>query len=304
MRQIVRDKFFDFTAGREGFTPFMYCDTLNLVTTGVGNLIDAGPNHNPGGNSTSAVRARLNNVVSSSAMQPAMGLPWRRKAAGWTSKNPLAGGLVSPSEIAAAWTQVKRQNEVVPDFSQRGGFAYAGLTDLTLDMQGLKDLFNRTLNSFDKTLNNRYPGYENWPADAQLALLSMSWAMGPNFNFPAFKSAVDRLDFRAAAEQSFFKGGGGTLQNRTGRNAENVIMFTNAADVLKGGVDLDRLFFPGTVGSSDGVLPGARPVPSSGGGVANVSGSSAFGTVAIVGAGVAAGGWAGWELYNRWKGKK
>lgn len=238
MRQIVRDSFFDFTAKREGFTPFMYCDVLNLVTTGVGNLIDAGPNH---GGSNTAERARLNNVVSASAMAPAMRLPWKFKAPGWTSKNPLAQGTASQTDIAAAWTATKRQNEVVPDFSQRGGFAYAGLTNLTLDMQGLKDLFARTLDSFDKTLGSRYPGYESWPADAQLAIMSMSWAMGPAFNFPQFKAAVDRLDFNEAAKLSFFRGGGGTESVRSGRNAENEKMFQTAAIVLKNGSDPDIL---------------------------------------------------------------
>lgn len=297
MRQIVKDKFFEFTAGREGFTPFMYCDILNLVTTGVGNLIDAGPNHNPGGNSSSAVRARLNDVVSAAAMTPAMKLPWRLKGPGWTSKNPVVGELVSPSEIADAWTKVKLQNVAVPDFSQRGGFAYAGLTNLSLSMEDLKALFNRTLTSFDATLQSKYPGYENWPADAQLALLSMSWAMGPNFNFPAFREAAIREDFRAAAQQSFFKGGGGTMENRAGRNAENVIMFTNAADVVKGGVDRDRLFFPGTVATTPGVLSPPKVA-------AAASTNPRIGDVAVIGAGAAAAGWAGWELFKWYDGRR
>ncbi len=304
MRQVIKETFFDFTAGREGFTPFMYCDILNLVTTGVGNLVDAGPNHNPGGNSPSIVRARLNNVVSAAAMTPAMRLPWRLKAPGWTSKNPLAGNLVSPSEVADAWTKVKRQNEVVPDFSQRGGFAYAGLTNLTLDMEAIKKLFGDTLRDFDAKVAAKYPTYEQWPADAQMAVLSMSWAMGPNFNFPAFKAAVDRMDFKSAAQQSFFKGGGGKLEpvgedpasHRAGRNLENYKMFLTAAEVVKGGVDRDRLFFPGTVGASPGQLP------SGGGGIANISGSNPrIGQAAMAAGalgGAAAIGWGIWEFFK------
>jgi hypothetical protein len=295
MRQIVKETFFDFTAGREGYTPFMYCDILNLVTTGVGDLIDSGPNHNPGGNSPSIVRARLNNVVSPAAMAPAMRLPWRLKAAGWTSKNPVAGDLVSPAEVADAWTKIKRQNEVVPDFSQRGGFAYAGLTNLTLDMAAVKELFQNTLDSFNAKLASRYPGYETWPADAQTAILSMAWAMGPSFDFPAFKAAVDRLDFRSAAKQSFFKGGGGTIDKRTGRNAENETMFNNAADVLKEGADPDRLFFPSSVAKSAGVLPT---------GVASTVSSTRMANLALIGTGAAAAGWAGWEAFKWWDGRR
>ncbi len=305
-RQVVVDTFFDHTAQREGFTPFPYCDILNLVTSGVGNLIDAGPNHNPGGNSPSIVRARLNNVVSAAAMAPAMRLPWRLRAPGWTSKNPLAGTLVSPAEVADAWTKVKRHNEVVPDFAQRGGFAYKDLTNITLDMASVKQLFNDTLRDFDGKLSIRYPGYSTWPADAQMAILSMAWGMGPNFNFPAFKAAVDRQDFRAAAIQSFFKGGGGKLEapgqdpmeTRTGRNAENFVMFHNAADVLKGGVDRDRLFFPGTVGNSSGAV-------SKGGSIASTTNpriGQALTTMAGLAA-VSAVGWSAWELFGS-KGKK
>jgi hypothetical protein len=264
MRPIVQKEFFDFSAQREAYTPFMYADVLNLVTTGVGNLIDAGPNNNPGGNAPSVVRARLNNVVSAAAMDPAMRLPWKLRGPGWSRLNPVAGAPVSPSEVADAWTRVKKQNEVVPDFSQGGGLAYAGLTNLTLDLETIRALFNRTLASFDATIAKHYPGYDTWPADAQQAILSMSWANGPNFSFPVFKAAADRRDFDAMADASFFKGGGGTPDKRTGRNLENQIMFHNAAVVERTGADPDRLIFPGTSG---GLVPGGAPgavVPSAG----------------------------------------
>lgn len=288
MRSSVRDIFFDYTAGREGFTPFMYCDILNLVTTGVGNLIDVGPNHNPGGNSPSAVRARLNNVVSAAAMAPALNLPWRLKAPGWSSKNPLAGELVSPSEAADAWTKVKRQNEAVPDFSQQGGFKYANLTNLTLDMVALKALFSRTLNSFDGTLAKTYPNYDQWPADAQLATMSMSWAMGPAFfpvlGFNSFKQAVDRLDFKSAAVHSIFKGGG-SLLDPASRNFAHNIMFNNADAVVKAGAGRDRIYFPGAGPASSAIA---------------VASKLRFGDAAVgsVGAGLL-----GWTLYDWWKGR-
>jgi hypothetical protein len=284
MRQVIKDTFFDFSAQREGFTPFMYADTLNLVTTGIGNLIDNG--------------ARNGFDISENAMAPAMSLPWKIKGAGWTSKNPVTAGDASREEIRESWIRTKLREQENPGFNKRGGFAYAGFQPLTLDLEGLKQLFNKTLTRFDSTLAQKYPGYETWPADAQMATLSMAWAMGPAFNFPAFKAAVDRLDFRKAAELSFFKGGGGTLENRSGRNRENVIMFTNAADVLKAGADPDRLFFPGTVDSSAGV----GPAGGSGAGVANVSGvNPRIGDAAIIAGGAAAVGWAGWELFKHFR---
>ena len=289
MRQAVRDTFFDFTVGHEGFTPFPYCDTLNLVTTGVGNLIDAG--------------IRNGFDISATAMAPAMRLPWKFRGPGWTSKNPIAAGACSAADIREAWIRCKLQEQQVPGFNQKGGFAYASLTPITLDMQGIKDLFNSTLSNFESTLAARYSGFQTWPADAQLALLSMAWAMGPGFNFPAFKSAVDKLDFNSAATQSFFKGGGGTLEapggdplkSRAGRNRENFIMFTNAANVLKGGADPDRLFFPNPVSTAPAAI-NVTPALAAATGAAE--------KIALIGGGIGAVGLLGWEAFKWYDGRR
>ena len=280
MRKSVRDIGFDFTAQREGFTPYMYADVLNLVTTGVGNLIDRGPN-NPA--ATTRERAALNNVVSASAMAPAMLMPWKLKAPGWTSKNPLAGERVSPAEIADAWTKVKRQNEVVPGFAQKGGGAYANLTNITLDLDGIRNLFNGTADRFNATLVKHFPDFESWPADAQLAtLFGMSWALGPDFpaHFPQFKAAALKRDFDAAGAASKFQGVAGQK-----RNPENAQMFANAAQVERSGADPEVLIFPG---GPHNVSPASPPSA-----VATLapSGRSMLATLVLVGA-VGAGGYA------------
>jgi hypothetical protein len=299
MRASVRNAFFDYTAGREGFTPFMYADTLNLVTTGVGNLIDAG--------------ARNGMDTSAQAMAPAMGLPWHHKAGGWSPKNPVTDGIrASESEIRAAWIQTKEAG-----MQAKGGFAYQNLTRLSLDIEGLKTLFNKTLNSFDASLSKHYPGYENWPADAQLAILSMSWAMGPAFHpvlgFAPFFEAVGREDFAAAAPASVFKGGGALEDPNKpprdvkliSRNAAHQIMFANAANVVKAGGDRESLFFPIKGGIATPVAPAATP-----GGVL-----APFGTALTnfkpnprvtlgAAAGVAGAGLLGYGLFAWWKESK
>ncbi len=173
MRSSVKAFWFDYSIHHEGFTPFLYADALNLVTTGIGNLVDLGP--------------RNDFVVNSQVMSPAMSLPWRKRAAGWTSSNPLAGELVSPAEVADAWTAVKLKEQQSPGFNKKGGFAYAGLTSITLDMNGIKTLFNNKTDSVNKELIGLYPNFEQLAADAQFAMMSMSWAMGGHF-WPAIKS--------------------------------------------------------------------------------------------------------------------
>lgn len=292
MRQVIKDTFFDFTAKREGFTPFMYCDTLNLVTTGVGNLIDAG--------------ARNGFDTSPTAMAPALGLQWFTKGDGWTVKNPVTGSPLSQQAVINAWIATKLQEQSQPGFNKKGGFAYQNLTNATLSMDGLKALFLKTMLSFDAVLQKRYPTYQAAPSDAQNAMMSMAWAMGPAFNFPAFKAAVDANDWEKAGQLSFFNGGGGSLNNRSGRNAENVIMFNNAAEVQRAGGDFDRLFFPNGVTSGGGVGPNSTP---SGGGAAGAGAiakipAPSLKTTGLVIGGTAAAGFAGWGIFELGKRKR
>lgn len=236
-RPVVSDAFRAYTVKREGSTPFMYCDILNLVTTGIGNLIDGSKAHSFD--------------ISPSAMAAAMSLPWFIKGPGWTKDNPVTAGRASAAQVRDAWIATKLQAQKDPGFNTRSsGFAYTNLTNVTLDADGLSALFSRTFASFDATLAKRFPGYPQAPADAQLCLLSMSWAMGPGFNFPEFKAAYDREDFAAAIKPAFFKGGGPLIEQggnpATSRNAAHVIMLTNAANVVKAGTDRGLLFFPGT----------------------------------------------------------
>jgi hypothetical protein len=46
---------------------------------------------------------------------------------------------------------------------------------------------------------------DNFPADAQLGLLSMSWGMGPMFNFPKFQAYVAAGDWSSAATECRFQ---------------------------------------------------------------------------------------------------
>src|SRR5215469_10503422 len=205
MRQAVRDNFKSFNTKFEGYLDFMYGDVKNLVTTGMGNLIDP--------------------------IGQALSLPWVN----------ADGSPASQQQITDAWNAVKART----DLNQKGGRAYKSVTSIRLTDDGINQLFMSRADSNEKYLKKTYPGFDNWPADAQLALHSMAWAMGPAFKFPTFKADVnaDPPDFAKAAIDSHMNAAGNP--GLVPRNAANKKLFENAAAVLKYNADPDKLYYPG-----------------------------------------------------------
>jgi hypothetical protein len=74
----------------------------------------------------------------------------------------------------------------------------------------------------ESVLKGRAPfaDFDNFPADAQLGLLSMSWGMGPMFNFPKFQSFVDTGDWNSAASECRFQPDTGTITTRNDRDQQ------------------------------------------------------------------------------------
>lgn len=218
MRPSVLAIFRAFSTKFEGWLPYMYLDIKGLVTTGMGNLIDP--------------------------IGAALELPW---------KHP-DGSLASQDEVRAAWTLVKSRVDLAPKY----GTAFAGLTTIRLDKDGIEQLIARRLGQNEAYLRKRYAGYALWPADAQLGVHSMAWAMGPGFHFPAFDAAVNRSppDFDAAATASHMNATGNP--GLVPRNKANFELFTNAARVVRSGADPATLYWPGEV------VAGIRAVASSG----------------------------------------
>lgn len=205
MRPAVLAAFRDFSVPFEGYTDYMYLDRKGYVTTGIGNLIDP--------------------------VAAALRLPWQR----------TDGSLASQEEIRDAWVLVKSRL----DLASHGGGAYKGVTSLRLSKRAIADLFDSKVREVEKALVKRFPAFESWPADAQLGVLSMSWAMGAAFRFPRFSAAVSALlpDFLTAAVESHI-GGDEVDTSLRKRNAANASLFTNAARVLAGNLDPGTLYFP------------------------------------------------------------
>lgn len=201
MRTAVRDAFVTYTSPLEGVVHFMYCDVLGLVTTGIGNLIDPA--------------------------QMALGLPWLR----------ADGSPATQREIAAEWMAVKARQ----DLKMQGGMAYKQVTRLHLDDAGVAALVMGKLDANDAFLIKRFPSFEDWPADAQLATHSLAWACGPAFRFPKLAAALENQDFDTAAAECTIHPEQGTIVKR---NAAQRILYRNAAKVLACQLDPDELHWP------------------------------------------------------------
>lgn len=192
MRQAVLDNFRKFTDPLEGTVDFMYLDQHRdaagnlapLVTTGIGNLIDPIP---------AALRLR------------------------WSVRRRT--NYANTLEIMNAWTTVKKR----VDLALHGGMAYKGLTNLYLEPAELDRLFLSRLNANEAILKGRFKGWDTFPADAQMGIHSMAWAMGANFNFPKFQTACGKLDWVTAANECKISNGA------KARNDANKALFLAAA---------------------------------------------------------------------------
>jgi peptidoglycan hydrolase-like protein with peptidoglycan-binding domain len=220
IQQSVIDAFMSFTGNLEGsMLPYMYTDRFGLVTMGSGNLIDDSPRSDPN--------------VDSVAVQPwiiparALNKPWKRKD----------GSPVTRDEIRAAWNVVKGAWPGIQSVESQH------LTEIRLPKTAIQQTIDEQLKSNHEHLRAKYPGYVNWPADAQLGLHSMAWAMGPEFQFPQFTAAVNKTkpDFVTAASASHMSNGA------VERNNANKQLFLNAADAQAKKANYSKLFYPGPV---------------------------------------------------------
>lgn len=202
MRQAVSDAFVAFSAHFEGVCGWMYLDVLGLVTTGIGCLIDP--------------------------ISAAMALPWRNQD----------GTPTSPAIIAAVWNHIKGL-QFAKDF---GGYWFERASKIRLTDDGIHQVTMRKLHQFEAVLKGRFLQWEEWPADAQLGVLSMAWAMGPNFHYPKFEAAAKAQDWTACTNECHMND-----EHNPGlkpRNLANITLFENAARVVANHLDPEVLHYP------------------------------------------------------------
>lgn len=152
----------------EGIFSTMYPDVLGLVTTGLGNLIDASAN-------------------------PAVA-PWS-PALMWTWRDRLTHQPVGEPAVIAEWKRMKDN----PDLMQAGPATKRAAATLYLDEGEVDRLFTWRLHADEQILAKRFPGWEAFPADAQMAILLVAWAAGAGFRWPNTVSNILARDWRAAS---------------------------------------------------------------------------------------------------------
>ncbi|MFI5845167.1 peptidoglycan-binding protein [Catenuloplanes sp. NPDC051500] len=200
MRTSVSDAFMTFTEPIEGRTPHLYLDSWGLVTVGAGCRLESS--------------------------DEATSLPF-----------VLAG---DPA-LGATSRQIREDYTAVQTHPERAGrpHEFAALTSARLTEDGVDELAARRLAALEDRLIRTpdFAGFPRWPADAQLALLSLGWAHGPDFSgWPDLRADCAAGDWRAAADH-------GRIQGATQRNAGDRALFRTAALAAENHWDPDTLWY-------------------------------------------------------------
>jgi hypothetical protein len=217
MHDMVRDAWMRFNLPLEGQVDFMYLDVKGWVSTGVGNKIDQ----------TAAEMSPPTDAERSASLQLANQI-------NWTDKN--SGAPAGSDQVAADWDAVKSRL----DLAASGHRSFEGLTQLRVSEEEIFRLVSGKLAEMEGVLVGRpeFTAFQSWPASAQIATLSMCWAMGPMFRFPSFQAHVAAANWTGAADESHFNPDEGTIRIR---NKLDRMHFLNAATVAAQGFPIEQL---------------------------------------------------------------
>jgi hypothetical protein len=140
---------------------------------------------------------------------------------GWFDKT--TGTVASDAEIQQEYQTVKLSGTALQTLAQKEAITRLRITDQAIDK-----LVMDKLAEMETFLLGRQPfaGLGGWPADGQLGLFSMSWALGPAFNFPNFQAAAQATEWLTMARESHMD----TTHNSglIPRNVRNGLLFTIA----------------------------------------------------------------------------
>lgn len=161
MREIVRQRWVEYTDPLEGTVPYPYTDSIGLVTIWRGNLVDVPLDAPPD-------------------PRHLVALPLRR----------LDGSLATDAEKAEAYYALRKNREAAVH-----GHLYArqlAPNRLRITREDGERLEQARLDANEAVLKQTFPGFDEMHACTQLCLHSLAWAMGPYFTrkFPKFTAHV------------------------------------------------------------------------------------------------------------------
>lgn len=166
MKQSVRDVFVEFSTKFDSCIPWMYLDREGMVRAGIGALIDP--------------------------IDHAFAVEWIHKDDGHKAE---------VNEISTDWVRVKKNRLL----AHQGGARARFVTSLELTKEGVEKLASVQLDRHEaKLVAHVFPSFERYPANAQLAILSMVWSLGDCLLLKnAFVRAVLEEAWTVAAENCF-----------------------------------------------------------------------------------------------------
>jgi len=155
----------------------------------------------------------------------------------WT----LDGTVATPAEIGYEWHRVKAKAPGQIAANYRGRLR---LSDTAIDA-----MVWRQFDLNVRMLVGRFPDFAAWPADAQLGIMSLAWAVGAGLTeWPKFCAACTGRDWRTAATESVIN----STRNKgvIPRNNAQRRLFDNAAAVESAIVPLDPtvVWWPMSIG--------------------------------------------------------
>jgi hypothetical protein len=201
----VLDVWHPFSEPLEGRIPHLYLDILGLVSCGVGLLVDP--------------------------VELAVRLPWRKRD----------GSPATDHEVREAWQRLKARQ----DLAQRHVSHALAVTGLLLSDEDIDAAVAKKLAANAEFVQqHHFPDFARFPADAQLGIMSMAWAMGPGFptKFPHFTRAVLTGNWAGAQADCTIReeGNPGVVP----RNRANRICFANAEIATRLGFERQVLGWP------------------------------------------------------------
>ncbi|WP_405094601.1 peptidoglycan-binding protein [Micromonospora sp. NBC_01412] len=202
MHESVRNYWIAFNDPLEGRVHFMYLDQKGWLSTGIGNKIDE--------------TVKANSAPSPAERSASLALAGQLR---WLDGNDSEA---TPDQVATDWDAVKARLDLAP----KGHLAFQPLTALHVQNEEIDRHVFAKLDEMESVLTGRpeFRDFATWPANAQLAVLSMSWGLGPAFKFPRFQEHVAARDWNGAAPESHFTPDEGTIKIRNNLDREHLLI--------------------------------------------------------------------------------